>query len=97
MRNILVTALSLCLCNKIFSQYNSLDEINLQRQKLNKNAFVALGSWSAANIVYGSIASGKTTGTTKYFHQMNAIWNGVTLGLGGYKYFVGWQRKGTHP
>jgi hypothetical protein len=58
-----------------------MDEVNQQRQKLNKNAMLAVGSWSAANIIYGTIASGKTSGSTKYFHQMNAIWNGVTLGL----------------
>jgi len=81
MQKLLVTALSLFLCNKAFCQQKSLAEVNQQRQKLNKNAMLAVGSWSAVNIIYGTIASGKASGSTKYFHQMNAIWNGVTLGL----------------
>ncbi|RYY72016.1 MAG: hypothetical protein EOO13_00985 [Chitinophagaceae bacterium] len=40
-----------------------------------------LATYSAANIVYGSVAANQTSGNNKYFHQMNAIWNGVTLGI----------------
>jgi hypothetical protein len=40
-----------------------------------------LGGWAAANIVVGGIGWASTNGTTKYFHQMNAIWNVANLGV----------------
>lgn len=33
------------------------------------------------NIIYGTIAGSQATGSNKYFHQMNAVWNGVTAGI----------------
>jgi len=43
---------------------------------------IVLGGWSAANLIYSGIATGQTSGTTKYFHQMNVMWGGINLGLG---------------
>ena len=63
------------------AQQTSLNEFNAQRQQIDKKAITVLASYSAANIVYGSIAASQTSGSNKYFHQMNAIWNGVTLGI----------------
>lgn len=42
---------------------------------------VVLGGWSVANITTGLIAMGQTSGEARYFHQMNAIWNVVNLGI----------------
>ncbi|MEP6710829.1 MAG: hypothetical protein ABJA37_00355 [Ferruginibacter sp.] len=67
------------LSQQAFCQQATLDNFNLKKQKINKNGFLILGSWSAANIIYGSIATSQTQGSNKYFHQMNAIWNGITL------------------
>ena len=64
-----------------FGQQTALQTFNAQRNTIDKNAFKILGAYSAANVVYGSIASAQTTGSNKYFHQMNAFWNGVTLGI----------------
>lgn len=75
------------LSQMIFSQQLVLDEFNQQRQKINKKGLLVLGSWSAANIIYGTIASSQTQGSGKYFHRMNAIWNGVTLGVSAFGYF----------
>ena len=47
---------------------------------------IVLGSWSAANLIYSGIASGQTTGTTRYFHQMNVMWGGINLGLAALGY-----------
>ena len=63
------------------AQQTVLNDFNAKREHINKTAFIVLGAFSAANIIYGTIASTQTSGTTKYFHQMNAIWNGVTLGI----------------
>lgn len=38
-----------------------------------------LGGWALANIVTGSLGRSQTTGTTRYFHEMNAGWNAVNL------------------
>lgn len=65
----------------VLAQQSTLNELNARRQQIDKTAISLLASYSAANIVYGTIASGQTTGSNKYFHQMNAIWNGVTLGI----------------
>ena len=43
---------------------------------------ISLSSWAIANIGYGSIATFHSNGEAKYFHQMNAIWNVVNLGIG---------------
>lgn len=69
-------------------QSKTLDDFNLKKEKINKTGFLVLGSWSAANIIYGSIAASQTTGSTKYFNRMNAIWNGVTFGLAAFSYFT---------
>lgn len=81
MKKIILAAGSFLLCKMVFSQQQNLSDFNLQRKKISKNGMLVLGSWAAANVVYGSIASSQSSGSTKYFHQMNAIWNGVTLGL----------------
>lgn len=65
----------------VLAQQTTLNELNARRRQIDKTAITILASYSAANIAYGSIASGQTTGSNKYFHQMNAIWNGVTLGI----------------
>ena len=81
---ILIACLTNCFC---FSQeQNTLEEdiINIQsRQKnMGKISMISLNSWAVANIGYGSIATFNSTGEAKYFHQMNAIWNVVNLGIG---------------
>lgn len=81
MKTLLISALSILLCKLCFSQQVGLNEFNVKRQKINKKALLIIGGWSAGNIIYGSIASAQTQGSTKYFNQMNAIWNGVTLGI----------------
>lgn len=43
---------------------------------------ISLNSWAVGNIAYGTVANFQTTGEAKYFHQMNAIWNVVNLGIG---------------
>jgi hypothetical protein len=65
----------------IFAQQTTLNNFNEKRQKTDKTGLKILAGYSAANIIYGSIAASQTTGSNKYFHRMNAIWNGVTLGI----------------
>lgn len=58
-----------------------LEKFNRERIQTTKTAMIVLGGWSVANIATGLIAMGQTSGEAKYFHQMNAIWNAVNLGI----------------
>ena len=42
---------------------------------------LALGSWSAANLIYSGASVGPAEGKNKYFHQMNMIWGGINITL----------------
>lgn len=48
---------------------------------LQKNGMLILGSWAMMNILSGSYGVLRSNGDTKYFHQMNAAWNIVNLGI----------------
>ena len=80
---------SLLLCcliyaGTIFCQQTELKQFNKERQRISKSGLKILTGYSVANIIYGSIASSNTSiGSAHYFHQMNAIWNGITLGFLG--------------
>ncbi len=62
---------------------NDLRDFSEQRIRHQKNLGLALGGYALANIAVGSIAAGRTTGETKYFHQMNVYWNLFNLGIAG--------------
>ena len=81
MSKILLGTVGLLLNLAALTQQLNLDQFNKYKQQINKSGLLVIGSWSAANIIYGSIASSKANGSARYFHQMNAIWNTVTLGL----------------
>ncbi len=66
------------------AQNPDLDEISRKSIEVNKKGMMVLGSWAVANIgtgIYGALAN---EGPNKYFYEMNAIWNGVNLGLAGF-------------
>ena len=56
-----------------------------------------LAGWSAANVIYSAIASGQTTGTTRYFHQMNVMWGGINLAIAGLGYWGVGKEKINNP
>lgn len=66
----------------LFKLEDSWKLINLDNQKdINRSGMYTLLGWSATNLVVGTIATTQTEGSTHYFHQMNALWNTVNLGL----------------
>lgn len=73
---------------QIFAQQKELDQFNLERQHISRNGVKIIAGWSAANIIFGSIAAGHADKSVKYFHEMNAIFNGVTLGIAGLGYLT---------
>ena len=60
-----------------------LATIRIQNQQ---NGMLVLGTWSLGNIVSGVILKSQTEGSESYFHQMNALWNSVNLGIAAMGY-----------
>lgn len=46
-----------------------------------------LGGWAALNIAGGLALRSTTTGEARRFHEMNATWNVVNLGIAGIGYY----------
>jgi hypothetical protein len=59
---------------------DSLQTLNFERNHIKNTGMQVLGTWAIANIAVGGIGWANTNGKTKYFHQMNAIWNVANLG-----------------
>ncbi|MEM9723450.1 MAG: hypothetical protein AAGA10_29540 [Bacteroidota bacterium] len=75
--------LNLAMVSLAFSQDSTILDLNIQRLQINKTGMYILGGWAVANIAGGAILRSQTTGTTRYFHEMNMFWNFVNLGLAG--------------
>ncbi|NBB88747.1 MAG: hypothetical protein GVX96_03030 [Bacteroidetes bacterium] len=71
-----------------FGQRSDL-EIAFEQNRIQhqKRAMLTLGTWSVINIGSGLILQGKHNGSEKYFHQMNAGWNVVNLGIAAVGYW----------
>ncbi|MEL6671774.1 MAG: hypothetical protein AAFR61_06265 [Bacteroidota bacterium] len=65
----------------LLAQEQPLIELNQHRLDVNEKAMYVLGGWAIGNIAVGAIMRSRTEGTTRYFHEMNAFWNLVNLGL----------------
>ena len=65
-----------------------LEVINQTRLDYNKQGMLILVSWAVLNLLLGSIASFRTRGQSQAFHQMNAYWNVVNLGIAAFGF---WQ------
>jgi hypothetical protein len=61
----------------------SLTSYNQQRIDLNTKGMYALSGWAISNIAISSIGYFKSSGSTKYLHQMNVGWNLVNLAIAG--------------
>jgi hypothetical protein len=76
----------ICFVTPVFAQ-QEIQEINNQRNEINLTGMKILGGWALANMAIGSVSYFKTSGKSKYFHQMNVYWNIVNLGLATAGYF----------
>lgn len=68
----------------IFS--DSLTSFHQSRMKINESAMLVLGGWAVGNILVGTYGNFKASGEAKYFHQFNAMWNVVNLGIAAFGY-----------
>lgn len=62
----------------------SLLEFNQQSINHQRTAMLTLGGWAVVNIGAGLALRGSSTGVTREFHTMNALWNTVNLGIAGF-------------
>lgn len=65
----------------------SFIDFEKSRQNINQNAMLVLGSWAVGNILLGTYGNFKAKNEAKYFHQFNAFWNTVNLGIAAFGYF----------
>ncbi|MEO0734003.1 MAG: hypothetical protein AAFZ52_14290 [Bacteroidota bacterium] len=68
----------------------ALNETNLQHQR---RAMLTLGGWAVTNISLGLALRGNAEGSTRYFHEMNALWNGVNLLIAGAGYYAATRQE----
>ena len=45
-----------------------------------------LGGWALSNLVIGGVGRQRTEGSIRYFHEMNAGWNVINLGIAALGY-----------
>lgn len=85
-KRILLFQLAFFITMMGFSQ--SLEEFNTQRLNLNKQGMMVLGTWALVNLASSPILSSRASGSERYFHQMNGLWNTVNLTLAGIGYYT---------
>jgi hypothetical protein len=76
------------LCISITGKAQTLLSFNTERQQIDQQLMIGLGTWAASNFAlsgYGWATAANEE--VKYFHQMNVMWNTVNLGLALPGYF----------
>ncbi len=90
----------MCVAIASFSQDKNnetsllLKEIDARQTQLTRNGMISLNAWAGANLVVGGIGYFQSTGDARYFHQMNAFWNVVNVGI-AVPGLIGTYRKKT--
>ena len=87
---ILSVLLLIFLCTPVLSgQTEQLDLLAYNQQSINhqQKAMLGLGAWAVGNIGVGLALRGSSEGSTKHFHEMNALWNTVNLAIAGFGYY----------
>jgi len=75
----LITLLLIIAFHCAYAQ-DSLNYFNYNREQVKKKGMEVLGSWAIVNLAIATPVAYNTTGSTKYFYQMNALWNLGNLG-----------------
>ena len=83
-RILLFLGIILCTCVRAQTIPNEVESLEQARQRHERTAMLALGGWAVGNIGLGLALRSATTGETRRFHEMNAIWNTVNLGIAGF-------------
>ena len=80
MKTAILLLVFLIVSQCLLSQENN-KAFNEERINMTKNGMLVLGAWGTANLISGSIGMARSSGETKYFHQMNLIWGAVNLSI----------------
>ena len=80
-----------------FSQKDVLIKFEKERVGYTKKSMLALGGWSAANIIVSGIATNTRNKEMRYFHQMNVMWGGINLAFTGLGYWGAGKEKIDNP
>jgi hypothetical protein len=81
---ILTLLFTIVACSLVFAQEIEAIDFYKKSNQINTTGMYVLGGWAVANIAGGAIGWSNSTGSTKYFHQMNLFWNTVNLGIAGF-------------
>lgn len=84
MRTIITSIIACLLLQQATAQDATLLSLSRQRNQTNATGMWVLGSWAVGNLLVGAVGRANTTGATKYFHEMNMLWNTVNLTLAGF-------------
>lgn len=73
----------------LWGQTSTADLLHFDQARLGhqRTAMLVLGGWAAGNIATGLTWRSRSTGQNRYFHEMNALWNGVNLGIAALGYW----------
>src|SRR6056297_3531622 len=82
-KKILVLLLLAAMCHPAYAQPD-YQQFYAQSLKSNNTGMFVLGSWAFANMTAGAIGWANSTDQSKYFHQMNLLWNTVNLSIAGF-------------
>ncbi|MCP9235764.1 hypothetical protein [Lewinella sp. JB7] len=89
MRLTLAWLLVVLLCSCAPAQgMDGVSDLNLARIDHQRNAMCVLDGWAVVNIGLGLALRSTTTGESRRFHEMNALWNTVNLGIAGLGYLA---------
>lgn len=71
----------------MLSEAQEFVEFNHERLEINRHGMMVLGSWAVGNMALSGWQFTQSTGQTRYFHQMNVLWNVVNAGIAGLGYY----------
>ncbi|NJB87596.1 hypothetical protein GGR26_003380 [Lewinella marina] len=67
-------------------EYRTAEALETARLRHQQTAMLVLGGWALGNIGLGLALRSRRTGEDRRFHEMNALWNTVNLGIAGLGY-----------
>ncbi|CAH0999673.1 hypothetical protein LEM8419_00973 [Neolewinella maritima] len=97
MRTPLTLLLVVFLCTCVPAQELLPPEtgVYLERVAQQRGAMLLLGGWAVGNIGLGLVLRANGMGEARRFHEMNAIWNTVNLGIAGFGLYAALREPAT--
>lgn len=81
---IVFSVILFCFSCQLFGQLKSdslVYRFSESRIRQEKSAMTVLGAWSLINLGSGVYGRFNSSGSNRYFHEMNALWNSVNVSL----------------